>query len=178
MHPAGDRVHGGPCPEQRGRLHVPPLRCASGASESKSADRYPVSGREEIASADRRHMSRSKILIVLMSQPEREVIYAETGPTSASRRSLYWSSSVDRQSRVVRPLTRTEALLPYQCPRWRLGFAGASRCSIKDPPSGIGEPLVAVRIAKPRALRRTTEFTSGQGHLQPPLPTCTGVTGG
>jgi hypothetical protein len=26
-------------------------------------------------------MSRSKILIVLMSQPEREVIYAETGPT-------------------------------------------------------------------------------------------------
>jgi hypothetical protein len=86
MHPAGDRIHGGPFPQQRGRLLLPPLRRASGTGESESADRYPVSGREEVASADRCHMSKSKILIVLMSQPEPEVAYA--GPASASRRSL------------------------------------------------------------------------------------------
>jgi len=40
------------------------LRCASGSSESESADRYPVPDREEIASVDRRHMSRSKIRFV------------------------------------------------------------------------------------------------------------------
>jgi hypothetical protein len=75
----------------------------------------------------------------------------------ASRSDHVHSSRHQGYSEVARS---AKVLLLFLCSQPNIGFAGASRCSTKDPPFGIGEPFVAVRIAKPRAFRRTTEFTS------------------
>src|ERR1044071_1074362 len=53
MHLAGDSVHGEPRPEQRWRLHLPPLRRFADPAERKQADGHTLSDGKEVVGMER-----------------------------------------------------------------------------------------------------------------------------